>query len=109
MRPDASSFFFSFFFYSSIKHIWLKAVGRFGFLIHSDFLVEVVAVLRAIGGGGCGCGFLGLPLVVVKLGFDVAGFEEQEKKKKGTRVATIFFCVVSVGGSIILAKSEVKN
>ena len=100
---------FFLFFYSSIKHIWLKAVGRFGFLIHSDFLVEVVAVLRAIGGGGCGCGFLGLPLVVVKLGFDVAGFEEQEKKKKGTRVATIFFYVVSVGGSIILAKSEVKN
>ena len=26
-----------------------------------------------------------------------------------TWVATIFFCVVSVGGSIILAKSEDKN
>ena len=48
----------------------------------------------------------GLPLVVVELGFGVVGFEEQ--KRKGTRVATIFFCVVSVGGSIILAKSEVK-
>ena len=47
---------FFLFFYSSIKHIWLKAVGRFGFLIHSDFLVEVVVVLKAVGGGGCGCG-----------------------------------------------------
>ena len=75
-------FFFLFYFYSSIKHIWLRAVGRFGFLIHLDFLVEVVVVLRAIGGGGCGCGFLGLPLVMVKLGFDVAGFEEQKNKKK---------------------------
>ena len=63
-------------------------------------------VLRAVGGGGCRCGFLDLPLVVVELGFGVAGFEEQ--KRKGTRVATIFFCVVSVGESIILAKSEVK-
>ena len=61
-------------------------------------------MLRVVGGGGCGCGFLGLPLVVVELGFGVAGFEEQ-KKKKGTRVATIFYCVVSMGGSIILAKS----
>ena len=66
--------------------------------------MEVVVVLRAIGGG---CGFLGLLLVVVELDFGVAGFEEQ--KRKGTRVATIFFCVVLVGGSIILAKSEVKN
>ena len=41
-----------------------------------------MVVLRAIGGGGCGCGFLGLPLVMVKLGFDVAGFEEQKNKKK---------------------------
>ena len=65
-------------------------------------------MLRAVSGGGCGCGFLGLPLVVVELGFGVAGFEEQEKKK-GTWVATIFYCVVSMGGSIILAKSEVKN
>ena len=55
MRPDASSFFF-FFFSFSIKHIWLRAVGGFGFLIHSDFLVEVVVVLKAVGGGGCGCG-----------------------------------------------------
>ena len=47
-----------------------------------------------------------MPLVVVELGFGVAGFEEQ--KRKGTWVATIFFCVVSMGGSIILAKSEVK-
>ena len=37
VRPDASSF-------SSIKHIWLRAIGGFGFLIHSDFF-----------GGGCGC------------------------------------------------------
>ena len=47
---------------------WLRTVGRFGFLIHSDFLVEVVVVLRAVGGGGRSCGFLGLPLVVVELG-----------------------------------------
>ena len=89
MRPDASS---------SIKHIWLRAIGGFGFLIHSNFLVEVVVVLRAVGGGGGGycCGFLGLPLVVVELGFNVARFEEQ--KRKGTRVATIFLCVVLVGG-----------
>ena len=52
-------------FFFSIKHIWLRAVGGFGFLIYSDFLVEVVGVLRAVGGGGCGCGLLGLPLVVV--------------------------------------------
>ena len=49
----------------------------------------------------------GLPLVVVELGFSVAGFEEQKRKRM--RVATIFFCVVSMGGSIILATSEVKN
>ena len=47
---------------------WLRTVCRFGFLIHSDFLVEVVVVLRAVGGGGRSCGFLGLPLVVVELG-----------------------------------------
>ena len=76
-------------------------------MIHSDFLVEVAVVLRAVGGGSCGCGFLGLPLVVVELGFGVAGFEEQ--KRKGSRVATRIFCIVSVGGSIILAKSGVKN
>ena len=87
--------------------MWLRAIGAVGFLIHLDFLVEVVIVLRAVGGGGCGCGFLGLLLVVVvELGFGEVGFEEQ--KRKGMRVATIFFCVVSVGGSIILAKSEVK-
>ena len=85
----------------------MRAVGGFGFLIDSDFLVEVVVVLRVVGGGGCGCGFLGLSLVVVELGFGEAGFEEQ--KRKGTRVATVFFCAVSMGGSIILAKSEVKN
>ena len=49
-------------------------------MIHSDFLVEVVVVLRAVGGGGCGCRFLGLPLVVVDEGFAIggggAGFEE---------------------------------
>ena len=58
VRPDAFFFF---------KHIWLRAVGGFGFLIHSNFLVEVVVVLRAVGGGGggYGCGILGLPLVVV--------------------------------------------
>ena len=72
MRPDASSFFF-FFFSSSIKHIWLRAVGDFGFLIHLDFLVEVVVVLRAVSGG---CGFLGLPLVVVELGL-------KSRKEKG--------------------------
>ena len=34
------------------------------------FLVELVVVLRAVGGGGCGCdcGFLGLLSVVVELG-----------------------------------------
>ena len=48
-----------------------------------------------------------MPLVVVELGFNVAGFEEQ--KRKGMWVATIIFYVVSVGGSIILAKSGVKN
>ena len=68
-------------------------------------------MLRAVGGGDYGYGFLGLPLVVVEQGFDVVGFEERKKKKKkkGTRAATIFFCVVSVGEFIILAKSEVKN
>ena len=68
-------------------------------MIHSDFLVKVVVVLRA----ASGCGFLGLTLVVVELGL------KSRKKKKGTQVATIFFYVVLVGGSIILAKSEVKN
>ena len=38
------------------------------------FLVEVVVVLRVVGGGGCSCGFLGLQLVVVELGFGVAGY-----------------------------------
>ena len=61
------------FFFFSIKHIWLRAVSGFGFLIHSDFLVEVVVVLRAVGGG---CGFLGLPLVVVELGL-------KSRKEKG--------------------------
>ena len=78
VRPD--DFSFSFFFSPSIKHIWLRTIGGFGFLIHSDFLVEVVVVLRAVGGGGCGCGFLGLSLVVVDEGFAIggggAGFEE---------------------------------
>ena len=55
---------------SSIKHIWLRAIGGFGFLIHANFLVEVVVVLRVVGGGSGGycCGFLGLSLVVVELG-----------------------------------------
>ena len=30
--------------------------------------MEVVVVLRVVGSGGCGCGFLGLPLVVGELG-----------------------------------------
>ena len=73
-----------FFFY---KHIWLRAAGGFGFLIHLDFLVKVVVVfvVRAVGGGDCGYGFLGLLLVVVEQGFDVAGFEERKKKKKKER------------------------
>ena len=44
-------------------------------MIHSDFLVEVVIVLRDVSGGGYGCGFLGLPLVVVDFGFAVSGGE----------------------------------
>ena len=67
-----SSLWFFFFFFS-IKHIWLRAVSGFGFLIHSDFLVEVVVVLRVVGSG---CGFLGLPLVVVELGL-------KSRKEKG--------------------------
>ena len=46
----------------------MRAVGGFRFLIHLDFFVEVVVVLRVVGGGGCGCGFLGSLLVVVELG-----------------------------------------
>ena len=77
MRPDAFIYLFIIIIIIfSIKHIWLRAVGGFGFLIHSDFLVEVVVVLKAVGGGGCGCGFLDLPLVVVELGFGVARFED---------------------------------
>ena len=52
--------------------VLVKGVGGFGFLIHSDFLVEVVVMLRAVGGGGCGYGFLGLSLVVVELGLGVS-------------------------------------
>ena len=52
---------------------WLRAFGGFRFLIHSDFLVEVVIVLRDGSGGGYGCGFLGLPLVVVDSGFAIGG------------------------------------
>ena len=48
----------------------------------------------------------GLPLVVVELGFGVAGFEEQ--KRKGTQVETIIFCSVS-GWDYHLVKSGVKN
>ena len=62
-----------------------------------------MVVLRAIGGGGCGCGFLGLTLVVLELGL------KSKEKKRNARVTTIFFYVVSMGGSIFLAKSEVKN
>ena len=98
--------------------------------------MEVVVMLRAVGGGGCGCGFLGLPLVVVELGWwwRILGLplvvvelglgvllyilwvflwenmkEDEELKRKRMRVAIITFCVVSVGGSTILAKSLVKN
>ena len=35
--------------------------------------------------------------------------EDEEQKRKGTRVATITFCVVSVGGSTILKKMELKT
>ena len=42
-------------------------------MIHSDFLVEVVIVLRDVSGGGFGCGFLGSPLVVVDSGFAIGG------------------------------------
>ena len=82
MLSSLFSFFFFFFtlvsslffFFFSIKHIWLRAISGFGFLIHSDFLVEVVVVLRVVGGG---CGFLGLLLVVVvELGL-------KSKKEKG--------------------------
>ena len=56
-------------------------------LVRLDFLVEVVVLVEdcwwvwifdsfRFFGGGCGSGFLGLPLVVVELGFGVAGFEE---------------------------------
>ena len=51
----------------------MRVVGGFGFLIHSDFLVEVMVVLRAVGGD---CGFLGLPLVVAELGL-------KSRKEKG--------------------------
>jgi len=34
-----------------------------------------MVVLRAVGGGGCGCGFLGLSLVVVDEGFAISGGE----------------------------------
>ena len=75
MRPYA--FFSS---SSSIKHIWLRAVGGFGFLIHLDFF-----------GGGCGCvkgcwwwrlwlwifgfvvGGVGAWLIVVDEGFVIGG------------------------------------
>ena len=53
----------------------LRILGfGFGFSMFVGFLVEVVVVLRTVGGGGYGCGFLGLPLVVVELGFGVAGY-----------------------------------
>ena len=42
-------------------------------LVRLDFLVEVVVMMRAIVGGGCGCGFMGLPLMVVDFGFVVGG------------------------------------
>ena len=62
-----------------------------------------------IGGGGAWLMVVDEGFIICggEAGFDVTGFEEQ--KRKGTRVATIFFCVASVCGSIILAKSEVKN
>ena len=35
--------------------------------------------------------------------------EDEGQKRKGTRVATITFCAVSVGGSTILKKMELKT
>ena len=35
--------------------------------------------------------------------------EDEEQKRKRTRVATITFCVVSVGGSTFLKKVELKT
>ena len=48
----------------------------------------------AVGGGGAW----------FAVGGGGVGFEEQ--KRKGTQVVTIFFCVVSVGGSIKLDQVE---
>ena len=45
---------------------WLRAIGGFGFLIHSEFLVEVVVVgfwVFAVGGGGAGFGSIGYSAV----------------------------------------------
>ena len=53
----------------------LRILGfGFGFSMFVGFLVEVVVVLKVVGGGGCSCGFLGLQLVVVELGFGVTGY-----------------------------------
>ena len=91
MRPDAFIYLFIIIIIIfSIKHIWLRAVGGFGFLIHSDFLVEVVIVLRVVGGGGCGYGFLGLLLVVVEL-----GLKSRKKKKRNAGSNHILLCSVS--------------
>ena len=92
VRPDAFIYLFIIIIIIifSIKHIWLGAVGEFGFLIHSDFLVEVVIVLRVVGGGGCGYGFLGLLLVVVEL-----GLKSRKKKKRNAGSNHILLCSVS--------------
>ena len=50
---------------------------------------------------------LGLPLVVVEMGFGVAGFEEQ--KRKGTWVATIILCSVSGWAHHFWQKVELKT
>ena len=63
----------------------------------------------AVGGGGAWLMVVDEGFVIYggEACFGVTGFEEQ--KRKGMQVTTIFFCVASVCGSIILAKSEVKN
>ena len=68
-------------------------------LLCLDFLVEVVVVLRAVGGGG-GCGLWWLWISGFAVGGDGAGFrgfeEQKRRKEKNTLVAAIIFCVVTV-------------